>query len=195
MTKYVIVFLIFLAVTGIVAEAGFVDPTINPDAAPFVCDFANKENSHGWSFNYVDAVLTIDEVIGAVALDDIMMTGETDSDPIFTVVKTVENNSGVDWTGYEFALSGTANAVFVFGTAGAAGGKLEAVSYVDSQTIVFSGSHPVLNGETVTFQVDVQVPTTGLFDFSMSQQPIPEPATMTLLAIGSSLLLRRRQCK
>lgn len=188
----IVVCLIIVAVASTTTQAGILDPSVDPDAAPFLCDFANSANSHNWSYNYTDSLLTITELIAVVAPDDIVMSGETDSDPIFTVVKTVENNSGVDWTGYELVLSGSSNPTFVPDTAGAGGGKLGIVDYLDSQTIVFSGLNPVLNGETLSFQVDVQIPTEGLFDFTLSQQPIPEPATLSLLAVGSSLFFRRR---
>ena len=38
--------------------------------------------------------------------------------------------------------------------------------------------------------IDIHVPTTGLFNFTLTQEPIPEPATMALPGLGSLALFR-----
>lgn len=176
-----------------VARAGFVDPSEVPGAAPFTCNFSDSGNTHEWDFDYSGPTLTLNEVISSVATDDVLIDGETDSDPIFTVTKTIENDSGITWTGYNLSLSGTGFPTFVEGSAGAGGGKLSTVEYPHPAAISFSGDNPVYDGELLTLQFDVLVPTTGLFDFTLTQNPVPEPTTIGLLSLGSLALFRKRR--
>lgn len=178
-----------------VAQAGFVNPEEDSNAAPFLCEFAGSQNQYEWEFDYdaIEPTLTMEEIIYAVVPDQVIISGETDEDPTFTVVKTITNTSCVDWTGYILTLTSDSGTTFVEGSAGAGGGKLQTVEYLDSQTIVFSGAEPVLNGELLSLQFDINVPTCGLFDFTLTQAPVPEPAAITLLGLGSLALFRRRR--
>ena len=192
-SNVMIVLGIAVMLLGNVAQAGFVNPADVPGAAAFSCDFTSDDNSHDWDFDYSGPILTLSEVISAAGPDEVLIGGETDSDPIFTVIKTIENDSGVTWTGYTLSLSGSGLPTFVEGTAGAAGGKLSVVDYVHPAAISFSGDNPVYDGETLALQFDVLVPTTGLFDFTLTQHPVPEPATIGLLSLGSLMLYRKRR--
>jgi hypothetical protein len=76
------------------------------------------------------------------------MSGETDLDPIFTVIKNNKNTNG---------------------------------------------SNPTVNGEVLTLQFDIDIPTTGLFDFTLTQSPVREPVSIFPFDIdGLGLLCRRR---
>jgi hypothetical protein len=76
------------------------------------------------------------------------MSGETDLDPILTVIKNTKNTNG---------------------------------------------SNPIVNGEVLTLQFDIDIPTTGLFDFTLTQSPVREPVSIFPFDIdGLGLLCRRR---
>jgi hypothetical protein len=155
----------------------------------FDCTFPDDPDGvyHDWTFT---DELVLDEALPAVAPDQVVMSGETDSDPTFHVVKTVENNSGLTWQSYWLTLTG--DVTFV---APASSDKFQNTS-VAAQQIIFWVPDPVLQGETVTLEFDINVPSEGLFEFTLTQLPdtdVPEPATLSLLALGGLAALRRRR--
>ena len=194
MKKLVVVAMLTVVVTffSTVAQAGFVNPEDNPGAAPFSCEFPAAGNEHEWDFDYSVPTLTMEEVIYSASPDEVLLSGETDEDPPFTVVKTIQNTSGVTWTSYILSLSGGGGATFVEGSASAGGNKLQTVNYLHAAAIEFTGGNPVADGELLTLSFDINVPTTGLFNFNLTQEPVPEPATMGLLGLGGLGLFGRR---
>jgi len=197
MKKLAVVLMLMGVVTfsGRVAQAGFVNPEENPGAAPFTCAFPGTQNQHNWAFDYSGPTLTMNETIYSASADLVLMSGQTDSDPTFTVVKTIQNTSSIDWTAYILSLSGGGGATFVPCSASAGGNKLQNIQYIHPAAIKFSGLNPVKKGELLTLSFDINVPTTGLFNFSLTQEPIPEPATMALLGLGSLGLFCRRRAR
>ncbi|MCJ7674165.1 MAG: hypothetical protein MUO33_03320 [Sedimentisphaerales bacterium] len=171
MKKLAVVLMLVGVVTllGTAAQAGFVNPTDSPGAAPFTCEFPSPVNQHNWTFDYSGPSLTMNEAIHSASKDLVLMSGQTDSDPTFTVVKTIQNTSGIDWTSYIVSLSGGAGATFVGGSASAGGNKLQTVDYIHPAAIKFTGLKPVKNGELLTLSFDINVPTSGLFNFTLTQ--------------------------
>lgn len=147
---------------------------------------------HDWEYDFVSSRLALDERLYELPSpegDRVRISGATDADPTFTLIKTITNTTGETWTGYDLELIG--NTTFVDGTAVST--KFGTYSFSDDFKIVhFYAPVPVLNGEEVTLQVDINIPTVGLFDFTMAQHPIPEPASIMLIGLGV-LLLRKRK--
>ena len=183
MNKRFLAVLVVLLV-GSASFAGFVNGT-------FLCTFPDdpQQTFHNWNFNDATDHLTLAENIHVLGFDQVNMSGVTDSDPTFHVTKTVTNSSGYTWTSYELLL-GAGSATFVgtpftdkFGTAVISNAGLK---------ITYSSPLVVLPGQTVVLDFDINVPSTGSFGFCLTQNPIPEPATLAILGLGGLLLRKRR---
>ena len=156
--------------------------------ANFQCTFPNdlQQVNHTWVFDEQNVELSLAEVIEAVGSDPLLLSGDTDGDQTLHVVKAVENQTGVTWTGYELHLSG-AGVSFV-----APVGSSHFLTWnVTANLIEYFSPNPVPHGDTVVLDFYINVQESGLFSFTLTQAPIPEPATLGLLALGG-LLLRRR---
>jgi hypothetical protein len=170
-----------------IAQAGFVS---------FDCYFPDDPYGydHNWNFDLENSELTLTESLTVLPPpdgDQVVMSGETDSDPPFTLIKNITNTTGITWTGYDLELIG--NATFVNGTASSTKFNTHSFS-ADLKTLHFYAPQSVLDSQSVTLQVDINVPTTGLFNFTMAQHPIPEPVTIMLLGLGAlGVLLKRRE--
>lgn len=122
----------------------------------------------------------------------IAVSGETDEDPIMHVTKEVENSSGIAWLAYEVLLEGT-DVEFV----GVATSSHFGPGVVTPTLITYSAPNPVLPGETLVLDFDINVASVGLFSFAVTQTPTPEPATLALLGFGGLGLavMRRRRVR
>lgn len=190
-----------------IAQAGFVS---------FDCSFPDDPTQaiHNWTFTGYDSgggvvavadknntspnglgnassySLVLAENISKLGYDQVSGSGVTDSDPIFHIQKTVTNSGTVAWTSYELMLNPTGNATFVIG------GNNHATIYnntsVSTYDLIFSSPNAVQPGQTVVLDFDIAVPLIGPFNFCLTQNPIPEPATICMLGLGALGLLRKR---
>jgi len=112
-------------------------------------------------------------------------------DITFTITTTVTNQSDIIWTGYILTLDPAGNAIFVEGTGEST--KFEIIDYPDSWTIEFWEPQPVLPDEAVTLQFDINISGPAPHTFTLSHNPIPEPATAALLGLGVLVILTRRK--
>jgi hypothetical protein len=116
------------------------------------------------------------------------ITAEAHSD--FGIAATVSNRSNIAWTGYVLSLDPQGDATFVQGTASST--VFGTTLYPDLWTIEFRAPEPVLPGQDVTLSFDIRIPDDGAYTFTLTQSPIPEPATALFLLFGSALVLRRK---
>jgi hypothetical protein len=157
-----------------------------PGPPPFVFDLVPQQ---------ARGLLQIQERFQGMDVFPVVVSGETDEDPIMTVTKDVENDSGEVWAGYLIRLPSGGPITF---TGTPTSDKMTVADWTD-YWIWYTEPAAIAGGETVSFTFDVLVPTTGLFSFTLTQEPLapgqpPEPATIGLLATGlAGLLLRRRR--
>lgn len=174
--------LIVLAMTNL-SFAGFVNGT-------FQCAFPDDPTQaiHSWNFNYDIYKLTLAENLPALGADQVIMSGQTDEDPVFTVTKTVTNSSTITWTSYELTLSPTGPLFTgtpssdVFSSAVISDGGLK---------ITYSGGS-LAPGNTVNLNFSILVSSIGMFSVCLTQNPIPEPATIAMLSLGALAFFRRK---
>ena len=116
------------------------------------------------------------------------ITAEALSD--FGIAATVSNRTNIAWTGYVLSLDPQGEATFVQGTAGST--VFGTTLYPDLWTIEFRAPEPVLPGQAVTLNFDINIPDNESYSFTLTQSPIPEPATALFLALGAASLLGRK---
>lgn len=174
--------LIVLAMTSL-SFAGFI-------AGTFQCTFPDdpSQEAHSWNFDCVCYHLTLAENLYSLNADQVIMGGQTDEDPVFTVTKTVTNSSAITWTSYELTLSPTGPLFTgtpssdVFSSAVISDGGLK---------ITYSGGW-LAPGDTVNLNFSILVSSTGMFSVCLTQNPIPEPATIAMLSLGALAFFRKK---
>jgi len=116
------------------------------------------------------------------------ITAEAHSD--FGITATISNRSNITWTGYVLSLDPQGEATFVQGTAGST--LFGTTLYPDLWTIEFQAPEPVLPGQAVTLSFDINIPDNGPYSFTLTQSPIPEPATALFFLFGWAFVLNRK---
>ena len=150
---------------------------------------------------------------------NLLGTFTTDSitDPTVTFDKDVTNATGYAWSGYQFDMfmdqpftSGTGTtpsgwtASAVTYPTGPIGTYTDShgTGYTNMATVTFanvSGSD-IAPGDSTTFGADVNFSGYFLYTFELEQiasqvSPSPEPASLALIALGGSLMIRRRPAR
>jgi hypothetical protein len=166
-----------------------------------------------WSFDYHTQTLTINEVVHDMCPRKLPLpmcvydstlrvwgwTAWYAEQATLTIIKNITNETGVAWTSYiQELLPLRSYCLFVEGSAGSE--ELPEITYKTQPplpyTIEFAGPEPVVDGESVTIRFDVWCDAShppGKFDFDVTPNPIPEPQTISLLALGALTLLRKQK--
>lgn len=114
------------------------------------------------------------------------------SDPVITINKSVDNFTDFAWTGFDIVLSTGSGNIGLVGLPTSTDFANAAVFNMNSPTVLMTFSNGSVNpGETVVFNFTFTVPYTGLWTFTITQTPIPSPASLAILAVGGVFASRR----
>lgn len=147
-------------------------------------DFSADATS-SWS----DSGAVVSQNISTILPLQLTMSAQANSK--FTITTTTTNESSIIWERYILTLEPQGDATFVQKDAGST--KFKTVDYVSAYRLEFLAPDEVLPGQVVTLQFDISIPDGVPFTFTLTQNPIPEPATAALLGLGALLLLARRK--
>jgi hypothetical protein len=180
-----------LAFLAMHAEAGVVSIGVTPvvevlghGPPDFVWDLLPDESGNAQG---VLTELFIPELGGEFG---VVFSGAATTDPVFTLTKSVVNNTGATWFGYEIDLDPVGAATF----AGTPTSDKFTLTGQTATSLDFGLPLPVANGETVNFTFDILIPAAGPFEFTLTQSPIvPEPTTCTLALAALCLAMSRRR--
>ncbi|MHC5083603.1 MAG: PEP-CTERM sorting domain-containing protein [Planctomycetota bacterium] len=180
MMKKISVLAAFLCVC-MISQAGIIVDT-------FDCTFPDDptQDNHAWNYDYETDTLTLAENYTHTGSDSVNMAVETDEDPLVHIVKTVTNSNGHDWTSYTLTLNDATPGVSFVDSAFS---DVFTSAALVGNVITFSGE-TVAIGETVNLEFDILIADAGSFGWCVTQQAIPEPATLVMLGLGALSLLR-----
>ena len=173
MKKYRIVLTIIFVVFffGSAVEASLVSFSCN---VPFTCS---------------ESGVAISQRINSLAPFDITITAQANSE--FTMTSSTLNETNFIWTGYVLELEHGGAPTFVFDSASSSHFKTEL--YPSNWKIEFLQPDPVPIGEVVMLQFKMAFPDGAPYTFTLTQYPVPEPATFALLGFGAVALLSWRK--
>lgn len=116
------------------------------------------------------------------------------TDPVITINKTVDNFTASPWTGFDITLSTLSGNISLIGTPTATLYSHSTVFNDKSGMVTMAFDTGVVNpGDSVTFGFTFSVPFSGLWSFTITQTPVPTPASLSLVAAAGLVATRRRR--
>ncbi len=171
----------FIVVLTLVGFVSFFGSAAQASLVNFSCDapFTWSESSG----------VVISQYISSLAPSDITMTAQANSE--FTITSTTVNETDFIWTGYILELEYEGAPTFVFDSGRST--YFNTALYPNSWKIEFQAPEVVPIGEVVTLQFKIAFPDGAPYTFTLTQYPVPEPATFALLGLGAVALMSWRR--
>lgn len=140
-----------------------------------------------WSFDWNTDTWDVWELYSAGGMysSTTGCSGTADAVSIIHIVKTITNDSLFEWTDYHLEVSGTG----VSYVAGSATSDTFGTITENGNIVDFFQPNSVPIGNDVTIAFDISVP--AVFEFTLTQMPTPEPASLLLLGLAAACLRRR----
>jgi len=140
-------------------------------------------------YTWSESGVVISQSISSLAPSDITMTAQASSE--FTITNTTMNETNFLWTGYILELEYGGPPQFIFDSARST--HFKSALYPNNWKIVFQAPDAVPVGEIVTLQFKLAIPDDAPYTFTLTQYPVPEPATFVLLGLGAVALMSWRR--
>jgi len=172
----------FMVVLTLVGVVSFFGSAVQASLVNFNCDAP---------FTWSESGVVISQHIDSLAPSDITMTALASSEITFTA--TTLNETNFIWTGYILELEYGGAPTFVFDSASSTHFKTEL--YPNNWKIEFQAPDPVQIGEVVTLRFKIALPDSAPYTFTLTQYPVPEPATFALLGLGAVALMSWRRVR
>ena len=171
MNKYVVILTVVVTLSTSIAQAKLV--SFSSDAV------------YTWS----ESGVVISQYISSPVPSDILMKAQASSE--FTITSMTLNETDFIWTGYILELEQGGAPTFV--TDSGRSTWFKTALYPNQWKIEFRAPEVVPIGEVVTLQFKIAFPDSAPYTFTLTQYPVPEPATFALLGLGTAVLLAQRK--
>lgn len=126
------------------------------------------------------------------------VTTDSEEDPILTIINTIDNDTGFVWTGYIVNIYMNKTFSIPWATVYVPEDWTTAITQPQPigggqymGTVTYSAGTPLAPGQTLAF--GYQLSFVGSVQFTQEMIPVPEPATLALLAVGGLMIWRGRR--
>ena len=140
-------------------------------------------------YTWSESGVVISQYISSPVPSDILMKAQASSE--FTITSMTLNETDFIWTGYILELEQGGAPTFV--TDSGRSTWFKTALYPNQWKIEFRAPEVVPIGEVVTLQFKIAFPDSAPYTFTLTQYPVPEPATFALLGLGTAVLLAQRK--
>lgn len=141
---------------------------------------------------WIDEIWTGDLSANVIGID---LYGGRDAraDTVIKFNKEVINVTGYTWTGFQMDLSTGVGTVNVLTSSSSDyGSTIVTNNNTNNVTMTYSAG-AVANGDTANFYFEFAIPLQNIWSFTITQTPVPAPASLGLVGMAGLVAMRRRR--